>query len=205
MSNRETLTNERAVNHQWCDIQQRQVLDSAPGMGQHGCMDRLRMRGWRVAMGREPGVLLDGQLNLDFRIPEIFGLEGTLKPNQCHPLPWAGTPFTVPAPMSNLALDTARDPGAGTASLSTLRIYIIYLNMDLIVKVSDHLKSGRDTSVFPGLATHWKQAGIMLRSRSETLFQQLLYTELKIIDIANSRKHAKCTMNITSKKAATVP
>ncbi|KAL9824671.1 uncharacterized protein GJ701_015046 [Geothlypis trichas] len=30
------------------------------------------------------------------RIIEWFGLEGTLKPIQCHPLPWAGTPSTAP-------------------------------------------------------------------------------------------------------------
>ncbi|CAN8215770.1 unnamed protein product, partial [Coccothraustes coccothraustes] len=48
-----------------------------------------------------------------------FGLEGTPNPTQFPPA-MAGTPFPVPgapAPVSSLALGTARDPGAAPAAL----------------------------------------------------------------------------------------
>uniref|UniRef100_U3K9Y1 DENN domain containing 6B n=1 Tax=Ficedula albicollis TaxID=59894 RepID=U3K9Y1_FICAL len=47
---------------------------------------------------------------------------GTPKLTRCHPCSaMAGTPPTVPAPVSSLALAPARDPGAATAALGTTR------------------------------------------------------------------------------------
>ena len=52
-----------------------------------------------------------------------FGLEGTFKTTLFHPSAMGRDTFHYPRVLqapSSLALDTARDPGAATASLGTL-------------------------------------------------------------------------------------